>query len=103
MRYVPDPPMATLLTIDDLAAVLRLSVATIWNRRSKAPHTLPPAVDLPGAGGLRWRQQDVEAWLEAHLSAAAVQAPRRRGRPTKAEQIERQRAEAAAAAAAAHK
>lgn len=84
---MPDVSMPPLLTVDDLAAVLRISVKTIWNRRMKAPHTLPPSINLPGTTGLRWRQQDVEAWIDAY--AAPKTRPRRRGRPTKAEQIAR--------------
>ena len=86
--------MEPLLTPQILAATLGLAEQTIYNRHSTGGN-LPPAIKLGRL--LRFRPADVEAWLErqkqpspsAVSTAPAVQRPpaRRRGRPTKAEQI----------------
>jgi predicted DNA-binding transcriptional regulator AlpA len=79
--------MTPLLTPETLAQKLGLSTQTIYNR-------LTLRADLPvhlKLGRLpRWREIDVENWLAAKVVAAPVAAPlqaRRRGRPSKAEQI----------------
>ncbi|WP_374477663.1 helix-turn-helix transcriptional regulator [Zoogloea sp.] len=86
--------MEPLLTPQTLAAALGLAEQTIYNRHSTGGN-LPPAIKLGRL--LRFRPADVEAWLErqkqpspsAASTAPVVQPPpvRRRGRPTKAEQI----------------
>jgi len=85
-----------LLTPETLAALLGLAKQTIYNRHSTGGD-LPRATKLGKL--LRFRPSDVEAWLEQklesnhHLSPTAPlpdqppSAPRRRGRPTKAEQV----------------
>lgn len=82
--------MATdILTIDDLAALLKRPRGTILSDRVRNPQALPPSITLPGTRHVLWRRQDVDAWL-AQLAAAAPaeavipqQTPRRRGRPRK--------------------
>ena len=59
--------MTPLLTIDDLAAILRCSPGSLRNRRSKAPDTLPPAIKPPGSKTTLWRREVVEAWLDEHV------------------------------------
>ncbi|MBF3420851.1 helix-turn-helix transcriptional regulator [Burkholderia pseudomallei] len=83
--------MEHLLTPKALAAALGLAEQTIYNRHSSGGD-LPPCIRLGRM--LRFRPVDVEAWLAKKLSATKepaiqVQAhmPRRRGRPTKAQQI----------------
>lgn len=92
--------MDKLLTSDQLAAVLGLSVQTLYNRRTRG-EPLPPCVKVGRL--LRYEQTEVHAWLasqreaqhaqQAALAAAeptaAPQVARRRGRPTKAEQLRR--------------
>ncbi|WP_082794374.1 helix-turn-helix transcriptional regulator [Thauera humireducens] len=90
-----------LLTPETLAKLLGLATQTIYNRSSTGGD-LPRITRLGRL--LRFRPLDVEAWLEekqrtSHLPAryASVPdlpppAPRRRGRPTKAEQIAARRA-----------
>ncbi|WP_179251257.1 helix-turn-helix transcriptional regulator [Enemella evansiae] len=56
---------AALLTARDVSAQIGYSVSTIYRRRSLG-ESLPRAVKLPG-GAVRWRQADVDAWLEAQL------------------------------------
>ncbi len=63
------------------------------------PQSLPPICRLPGTKRLLWRLEDVERWLAEHVAAdpetrpvlPAVEKKARRGRPTKAEQVARNR------------
>ncbi|WP_374483763.1 helix-turn-helix transcriptional regulator [Zoogloea sp.] len=77
-----------------LATLLGLAEQTIYNRHS-AGGDLPPAIKLGRL--LRFKADDVEAWLELQRQPAAPVLPifssnsRRPGRPTKAEQVERRR------------
>jgi predicted DNA-binding transcriptional regulator AlpA len=81
--------MDRLLTPEALSAMLGMSVQTVYNRRSQGL-PLPRAVKLGRL--LRFRESDVETWLDRQVEDApvplAVQ-PARRGRPTKAEQVAR--------------
>ncbi|WP_437186684.1 helix-turn-helix transcriptional regulator [Planctomicrobium sp. SH668] len=52
---IPPP----LLTVDDLAAVLKVSKRTIWRMRSCCQ--LPKPVKV--GGGVRWRKSDIDAWI----------------------------------------
>lgn len=89
--------MTPLLSPKELAATLGIAEQTIYNRHSSGGD-LPPCIKLGRL--LRFRREDVEAWLMRKLSANAAeqprpiqlqtatgQAPRRRGRPTIAEQL----------------
>ncbi len=81
----PDPERASLLTQAALADLLCISTKTLQNLYSSKPHTLPPAISIPGARGPRWTPQAVQAWLTdrpAHTTTSAPVAPKRRpGRP----------------------
>lgn len=93
--------MQPLLTVDQLAAILHKSPASIRSDASRKPSSLPPICRLPGNKRLLWRQNDVDTWLAqfAALSiqqaaiqvASAVITAKRRGRPTKKEQVARER------------
>jgi hypothetical protein len=92
--------MQALLTVDQLAGYLRKSVASIRSDATRNPQSLPPVCRLPGTKRLLWRVEDVESWLSAHVGSSVVAiepeqkaAAPRRGRPTKAEQMARQRHE----------
>lgn len=50
-----------LLTIKELAARLQVGVSTLYRWRSDGK-PLPPAIRLGGA--VRWRPEDVDAWIE---------------------------------------
>jgi predicted DNA-binding transcriptional regulator AlpA len=92
--------MEKLLTPAQLAAVLGLSLQTLYNRRTRG-ESLPPCVKVGRL--LRYEQTEVRAWLASqreaqHVQQVALDIPgqiatpqvaRRRGRPTKAEQIQR--------------
>jgi excisionase family DNA binding protein len=59
LREAKIAPVPALLTIDDLAEMLRVSTRTLRTWRHEGE--LPPAITIGGA--LRWRRADVDAWL----------------------------------------
>lgn len=79
------PHHPILLDYEDLSELLKVAVGTLKNRYSQAPHTLPPAILIPGCRGPRWFLVDVIRWIEAHrvtTPAPVTQAPKRNvGRP----------------------
>lgn len=82
------PPVLNAL---DLARLLNKTPSAIFTDRSRAPYRLPPACSPPGTKSPLWLLDDVISWLREHREqpCATTPAPRRRGRPTKAEQIAR--------------
>jgi predicted DNA-binding transcriptional regulator AlpA len=74
-----------LLDQSALATLLCVGKKTLQNRYSTAPHTLPPAIHIPGARGPRWTQHAVQIWLDSRPEYTAKPAPvaekRRVGRP----------------------
>lgn len=48
-----------LLTVKDVAALLDMSVRTIWRRRNDG--SIPPPVRVGGA--IRWRLIDIRSWI----------------------------------------
>ena len=81
--------MDNLLTPEALGALLSMSVQTVYNRRAQGL-SLPPAVKIGRL--LRFRESDIKIWIAAQVENPALllaQPVRRRGRPTKAEQIAR--------------
>lgn len=93
--------MEPLLTTEQLAAALGLSVQTLYNRRARG-ESLPPCITL--GRQLRFFQADVHDWLEAQREGRGLcptvplrepgqthqpSPPRRRGRPTKHDEIQR--------------
>jgi hypothetical protein len=87
--------MQALLTVDQLAAHLQKSVASIRSDATRNPQSLPPICRLPNTKRLLWRAEDVEKWIGVHVAGAesphVTDLPsaigRRRGRPTKAESV----------------
>lgn len=61
-------PTHRLLTAQEVAAQLGIGVQTLYNWRSTGAHPTPPAVKLGGA--VRWRQSDVDRFIESLLEAA---------------------------------
>jgi len=88
--------MEPLITPQALAELTGLALQTIYNRHSNGG-SLPECLKLGRL--LRFRARDVEAWLDGHYESVEIKplsqlepastTPRRRGRPTKAEQIAR--------------
>lgn len=89
--------LPVLLSIGDMGRILGLGPKAIYVRIENDPGSLPPRFILPGSNLLRWHPTVVQRWLDAKAGLIAPTAlpppsPRRRpGRPTKEEQIERQR------------
>ncbi|MBW7900337.1 MAG: DNA-binding protein [Rhodocyclaceae bacterium] len=92
------------LGITELAALLHLAPSTIRSDVSRRPWMLPPFIKL----GIKtvWLRTTVLDWLKAKEQSAAPPAPpelppatRRRGRPSKLDQLRQQRSTAAAEAA----
>lgn len=89
--------MDKLLSPKMLADYLGLAEQTIYNRHSSGGD-LPKTIKLGRL--LRFRQKDVDVWLDAKSKVDTTRVttpiqpstPRRRGRPTKAEQITARRA-----------
>lgn len=82
-----EPP---LLTVDvaGLSQMLHRTRASILSDRTRAPLRVPPAYVAPGSRTPLWIVSEVLAWLRAHPEqprVAGKPAPRRPGRPTKAE------------------
>ena len=92
--------MEALLSPVQLAAMLGISVQTVYNRRTRG-ESMPTCVKLGGL--VRYHPKDVRAWLsmQSEIAAAGLlplarsagdaddEAPIKRGRPTKAEQLRR--------------
>jgi predicted DNA-binding transcriptional regulator AlpA len=86
----------SLLDVSDLAKILKTSRKSIYVRSSQNPGELPPRIKLPGSRVLRWHPQVVRRWLEeqAGITQPVEFSPppkRRPGRPTKEEELARQR------------
>jgi predicted DNA-binding transcriptional regulator AlpA len=83
--------MQELFTPSTLATALGLATQTIYNRHSSGGD-LPSCIKLGRL--LRFRQADVDVWLTSRSAPegkrpalAETAGPKRRGRPTKAEQV----------------
>lgn len=75
---------------DGLSQLLGRSRETLQADRCRKPHSLPPPCSPPGTKQPLWLLEDVIAWLEQYRQPTAAQpAAKKRGRPTKAEQIAR--------------
>lgn len=57
--------LTALLTAKDLSAQTGMSISTIYRKRSLG-ESLPRAVKI-GGHAVRWRQVDVDAWIEEQL------------------------------------
>lgn len=55
--------MLPLLDLNDLSRALKRSPETIKRDLRRNPHAVPPRLQLPGTKLLRWREEDVSAWL----------------------------------------
>lgn len=59
MNGSPIAVTPSLLTAEDVAALLKISKRTVW--RMRATLQLPRPVKVGGA--VRWRQSDLETWI----------------------------------------
>lgn len=88
--------MERLLTVEDLAGLLCLSVATVKRKVFTHPEHLPPRCKVPGVVSVRFHPNDVKNWMDGlarFMSSTSnvhgEQEKKKRGRPTKEEQIQR--------------
>lgn len=90
-------PVPSLLSPEDICKVLGYGLKSIYYRSCYKPDTLPPRFPLPDSSLLRWHPEVVRRWIDERAGLIAPTNPppspprRRPGRPTKAEQIERDR------------
>jgi predicted DNA-binding transcriptional regulator AlpA len=49
-----------LLTVEELAKILKVSIRTVWRRRKAADVPAPVKI----AGAVRWRSRDIERWIK---------------------------------------
>ena len=84
----PERPLLLGLNLYDQAALadlLCIARKTLQNIYSVAPHSLPKAIQVPGARGPRWTPQAVHDWLQnrqQHTPKPVPVAPRKKvGRP----------------------
>ena len=59
--------MKPLLNLVELARLLGRSPATLKRDLRRNPQAVPPLVQLPGTRLLRWREEDVAAWVESYV------------------------------------
>lgn len=100
--------LSSLLGVEQLSTYLKKSVSSVRSDATRNPRSLPPLCRLPGTKRLLWREEDVVSWVakfvvgnDATNAGATTPATEnkifdwsitpKRGRPTKAEQIARQR------------
>ncbi len=55
-----------LLTVDEVAGLLRISPSSLYNLRYA--REAPPAIRV--GSRLRWRRADVEAWIESRAESS---------------------------------
>jgi len=60
-----------LLTLEELAQLLGRSPQTIKKDLRRNPAAVPPRLRLPHTRLLRWRAEDIAAWLAAHAGKDA--------------------------------
>lgn len=97
--------MTITLCINDLSKEIHLAVKTIRSTLVNNPTALPPRLVIPGQKRLLWLREDVENFYRGQIkghgsnpdystkqpNSTAVAKPsiKKRGRPTKAEQMAR--------------
>ncbi|MCW5231665.1 helix-turn-helix transcriptional regulator [Verminephrobacter eiseniae] len=89
-----------ILFIEQLSALIGKTETTIRTcaTNAKYAHLIPRPFKLPNSRRLCWYEHDVLAWINSTRPAEPPPKKRLRGRPTKVEQLARQRwAETAAA------
>ena len=69
-RCMEDLVVIPLLELKDLANLLRRRPETIRRDMRRNPDAVPPRLQLPGTRLLRWRAEDVEAWIASHARGA---------------------------------
>ena len=61
----PVPYHLQTIGAEELAIILKKSVATIRRNASRSPHTLPPRIQTQAKkNGFVWRMATVQTWIE---------------------------------------
>jgi hypothetical protein len=82
-----------VLFIEDLVDLIGKTATTIrtCSTNSKYKHLIPTPWKMPNSRRLCWFEDEVLDWIESGRPAFPPPTKRARGRPTKAEQLNRQR------------
>lgn len=82
-----------VLFIEEVSLLIGKSATTIRTCATnlKYAHLIPSPWKMPNSRRLCWYEHEVRAWIESCRPAEPPPPKRRRGRPTKAEQLARQR------------
>jgi len=82
-----------ILFIEQLSALIGKTATTIRTcaTNQKYAHLIPRPFKMPNSRRLCWYEHDVLVWIDSHRPAEPPPPRRPRGRPTKAEQLARQR------------
>lgn len=77
-----------ILFIEDVALLIGKAATTIRTcaTNEKYKHLIPRPFKMPNSRRLAWLEEDVLAWLKASTVVSPA-VKRKRGRPTKAEQL----------------
>jgi predicted DNA-binding transcriptional regulator AlpA len=89
----PSQCSVRILFIEDLSLLIGKSLTTIrtFATSEKYKHLIPRPFKMPGSRRLCWYEHDVLAWIASTKPVEPPPPRRPRGRPTKAEQLARQR------------
>ncbi len=85
-------PSARILFIEEVSLQIGKTATTIRTcaTNSKYFHLIPRPIRLPNSRRLAWREEDVQAWINQATPVGQVK--RRRGAPTKAERVAKEKA-----------
>jgi predicted DNA-binding transcriptional regulator AlpA len=92
-HVTPSHCSVRILFIEDLSLLIGKSLTTIrtFATSEKYKHLIPRPFKMPGSRRLCWYEHDVLAWIASTKPVEPPPPRRPRGRPTKAEQLARQR------------
>lgn len=89
------PSPVRILVIEQLSTLIGKSATSIrtyaTSQQYKNKDLIPRPFKMPHSRRLCWYEHEVLAWIEAHRPAEPPPPKRPRGRPTKLEQLSRQR------------
>lgn len=89
----PSGGIPRCVLIEELSTVIGKAETTIRTcaTNKKYQHLIPKPFKLPGSRRLCWWEHEVLAWIETNRPAEPPPVKRPRGRPTKVEQLARER------------
>ena len=89
---VPNSSVSRILFIEEVSAIIGKTATTIRTcaTNEKYFHLIPRPFKLPSSRRLLWREEDVQAWINQATTVGQVK--RRRGAPTKAERVAKEKA-----------